>query len=89
MLSHSHLSMTAATLRRIPAQSQRETAEWRERDLCELSPDAQCAVRIGLTHALAALTPRQSHPARRAAKRRAVSAPPPYHLLDLPTVCGL
>ncbi len=85
MLSHSHPSMTGAIPRhRSPAQSQRETAEWQERDLCKLSPEAQLAVRIGLTRAIAALTPRQRHPPQRAAKRRATSAPPPYHLLDLP-----
>jgi hypothetical protein len=82
MLSHSHPS--PAQRRRLSAPSQRERAAWQERDLCDLPAEAQLAVRIGLTHALTALTPHWTRPIKRLAKRKRVIAPPPYHLLDLP-----
>jgi hypothetical protein len=76
--------MTSATVRRrIPAQSQQETSEWQERDLRDLSIEAQRAVAIGLTRVLAALKRRERSSPRRAAKRRRANAPP-YHLFDLP-----
>jgi hypothetical protein len=85
MVSHPHPSMTANTLRRrLPIQSQRETAVWQELDMRELSPEAPLAVSTGLINVLAALTPRRAPSPKRAAKRRKVSTPPPYHLLDLP-----
>jgi hypothetical protein len=85
MLTNSHrLATTVAIRRRLPVQSQRETAERRELDVRELSTDAQVAVSTGLIHVLAVLTPRPASSPRQAAKRKTISAPPPYHLLDLP-----
>lgn len=78
-------SMATAALRRnSPAQSHHETSDWQERDLCELSTDAQLAVRIALTRVLTVLKTCQSHSPKRATKRRKVEAPRPYDLPDLP-----
>jgi hypothetical protein len=85
MFSQSHPSMTSAPLRRrLRVQSQRETAEWQELDVRELSTDAQLAVSTGLIHVLAALPPRSAPSPRRAVTRRRASASPPYQLFDLP-----